>query len=146
MKVLLCSSEKPLHAIVEAAERLGAPCLLLSPEAMRGKTGLELEAAFHLAARAFEEKSNISSKLSNEALLFLAREMNFASALRRVGAKDARAFVLVCEKNVPLARVKKELGLTTAKRIALSRMGKKKGVYFEGELAVEQLALARVRN
>ena len=146
MQVLLCSSEKPLHAIVGSAEGLGAPCLLLSPEAMRGKTGLELEAAFHLAARAFEEKSNISGKMANEALLFLAREMNFASALRRVGAKSAHSFVLVCEKDVPLARVKRELGLVKASRVKLSRMGKKKGAYFEGELAIEQMALARVRN
>ena len=146
MLVLMCSSGKSLHAVVESASALGAPCMMLSPEAMKGKTGLELEAAFYLAARAFEEKSNISGKLSNEALLFLAREMNFASALRRIGAKDARAFVLVCGKNVPLARVKKELGLVSAKKIALSRMGKKKGAYFEGELAVEQLALARARN
>ena len=146
MLVLLCSSEKSLHAIVEAAEGLGAPCLLLSPETVRGKTGLELEAAFCLARRAFEEKNNISGKMANEALLFLAREMNFASALRRVGAKSARSFVLVCEKNVSIARVKKELGLTSAKKIALSKMGKKKGAYFEGDLAVEQMALARVRN
>jgi tRNA threonylcarbamoyladenosine modification (KEOPS) complex Cgi121 subunit len=146
MQVLLCSSEKPLGAIVEAAEGLHTPCLLLSTEAIKGKTGLELEAAFCLAARAFEGKGNISSKLSNEALLFLAREMNFASALRRVGAKKSSAFALVCEKSVPLARLKKELGLTGAKKIALSRMGKRKGAYFEGELAVEQMALARARN
>ena len=146
MQVLLCSSEKPLGAIVEAAEALRTPCLLLSPEAMEGKTGLELEAAFHLASRAFEEKRNISSKLSNEALLFLAREMNFASALRRLGAKNARSFVLVCEKNVPMAEVKKKLGLSSAKKITLPRMGKKKGAYFEGELAVERMALARARN
>ena len=146
MLVLMCSSEKSLHAIVESAEALGAPCMMLSAEAMKGKTGLELEAAFYLAARAFEEKSNISTKLSNEALLFLSREMNFASALRRVGAKNVHRFVLVCEKDVSIAKVKKELGLTAAKKIAISRMGKKKGAYFEGERAVEQMALARVRN
>ena len=146
MQVLLCSSEKPLGAVVEAAEALKTPCLLLSAEAMEGKTGLELEAAFYLAARAFEEKIGISGKLSNEALLFLARETNFASALRRVGATDARSFVLVCGKNVPLAKVKRKLGLTSAKKIALSRMGKKKGAYFEAERAVEGMALARVRN
>ena len=146
MQVLLCSSEKPLGAIVEAAEALRTPCLLLSPEAMEGKTGLELEAAFHLASRAFEEKRNISSKLSNEALLFLAREMNFASALRKIGAKNARGFVLVCEKDVPVAKVKREMGLASAKKITLPRMGKKKGAYFEGERAVEEMALARGRN
>ena len=107
---------------------------------------MEMEFAFYLARRAFEEKSNISGKLSNETLLFLAREMNFASALRRIGASDARDFVLVCGKDVPLAKVKKELGLVKAKRIALARMGKKKGAYFEGERAVEEMALARVRN
>ncbi|MFA5929432.1 MAG: hypothetical protein WC861_00965 [Candidatus Micrarchaeia archaeon] len=146
MLALACSSERPLGAIVTAAEGLQTPCLLLSPEAMRGRTGLELEAAFYLASRAFEEKGNISGKMSNEALLFLAREMNFASALRRIGAKDARAFVLVCEKSIPVAKVKRELGLVKAKKIALSRMGRKKGAYFEAELAVEQMALARARN
>ena len=146
MLILKCSSEKPLNAIVEAAAALGAPCLLLSPAALKGKTGLELDAAFYLAARAFGERSNISKKVSNEALLFLAREMNFASALRKIGAKSARDFVLVCGKNVPLARVKRELGLASAKKLALSRMGRKKGNYFEGELAAEQMALARARN
>jgi hypothetical protein len=66
--------------------------------------------------------------------------------LRKIGANDAREFVLACEKDVPLAKVKKELGLASAKKIALPRMGKRKGAYFEGELAVEQMALARVRN
>jgi tRNA threonylcarbamoyladenosine modification (KEOPS) complex Cgi121 subunit len=146
MQVLLCSSEKPLGAIVASAEALGTPCLVLSSEAIKGRTIFELEAAFYLAGRAFEEKSNISSKLSNEALLSLAREMNFASALRKIGAKSAHGFVLVCAKNVPLAKVKKELALTSAKRLALSRMGKKKGGYFEAELAVEEMALARARN
>ena len=146
MQVLSCSSEKPLGAIVEAAEALKTPCLFLSTKAIEGKTGLELEAAFYLASRAFDGKSSISGKLSNEALMFLAREMNFASALRRMGADDAREFVFVCEKNVPVAKVKKELGLTAAKKIALSRMGRKKGAYSEGELAVERMALARARN
>jgi len=146
MQVLLCSSEKPLGAIVEAAEGLMVPCFLLSPEAMHGKTGMELEAAFYLAARAFKGKSNISTKLSNEAMLFLAREMNFASALRKIGATDARAFVLACGKSVPLAKVKRKLWLSSAKKMHLSRMGRKKGAYFEGERAVEEMALARVRN
>ena len=146
MQVLLCSSDKPLGAIVTASDGLKTPCLFLSAQALDGKTGLELEAAFYLASRAFEEKRNISSKLSNEALLFLAREMNFASALREIGATDARAFVLVCEKDVPIAEVKKKLGLSSAKKIALSRMGKKKGAYFEAERAVEEMALARARN
>ncbi|MCX6771509.1 MAG: hypothetical protein NTX79_05640 [Candidatus Micrarchaeota archaeon] len=146
MLVLHCSSGKPLGAIVEAAEAHFAPCLLLSPEAVKGRTGMELEAAFYLAGRTFAGKSNISSKLSNETLLFLAREMNFASALRKIGAKDARAFVFVCGKGMPIAKMKKTLGLTSAKPIALSKMGKKKGNYFEGELAFEQMALARARN
>jgi len=146
MILLRCSSSRALGALVSSAEALGAPCLLLSTGAMKGRTGLELEAAFYLARRAFEGKSNVSGKMANEALLFLAREMNFASALRRVGASDARDFVLACEKGVPLAKVKKGLGLTSARKISLSRMGKKKGGYFEGELAVERMALARVKN
>ena len=146
MLALLCSSGKPLDAIVSSAEALRAPFLLLSPQAVRGRTAFELEAAFYLSSRAFEEKSNISGKLSNEALLFLGREMNFASALRKIGARDARGFVFVCEKNIPLAKVKRVLGLSLAKKIALSKMGRKKGAYFEGERAVERMALARTRN
>jgi tRNA threonylcarbamoyladenosine modification (KEOPS) complex Cgi121 subunit len=107
---------------------------------------MELVFAFGLARRAFDGRNNISRKLSNEALLFLARETNFASALRKIGASSPRSFALVCEKSLPLARVKKALALTSAKKLALSKMGKKKGAYFEGELAAEGMALARVRN
>jgi len=146
MLLLRCSSAKALPALVSSAEALGSPVLLLSPRAIEGKSLMEMEFAFYLARRAFGGKSNISGKLSNEALLFLARETNFASALRRMGAKDARDFVLACEKNVPLAKVKRGMGLVSAKRMAFPRMGKKKGAYFEGELAVEQMALARARN
>lgn len=146
MLALRCSSEKPLEAIVRSAERLSCPCLFLSPCAVEGKSSMEFSFAFYLARRAFEEKSNISGKLTNEALLFLARETNFASALRKIGAKDARDFVFVCEKNLPLAKVKRALSLTSAKKIALAEMGRKKGKYFEGELAAEEMALARVRN
>jgi len=146
MLLLRCSSAKPLTVLVGSAEALCTPVLLLSPRAIRGKSEMETAFAFHLAKRAFEEKSNISSKPSNEALLFLAREMNFASALRKIGAKNARDFVLACGKDMPIAKVKKELGLTSAKRIELPKMGKKKGNYFEAERAVEQMALARIRN
>jgi tRNA threonylcarbamoyladenosine modification (KEOPS) complex Cgi121 subunit len=146
MIALRCSSRLPLHAVVESAEKHFSPALLLSPRAMEGKTKMELEFAFYLAARAFEDKSNISTKVSNEALLYLSREMNFGSALRSIGASDARDFVLVFKKGAPLAKVKEKLALTSAKKIALSKMGKKKGAYFEGERAVEEMALARARN
>jgi tRNA threonylcarbamoyladenosine modification (KEOPS) complex Cgi121 subunit len=146
MLILRCSSEKPLGALVRSAGALRCPCLLLSPRAFEGKSEMELAFAFYLARRAFEAKGNISGKMANEALLFLAREMNFASAVRRVGAKDAGDFVFVCEKNVPLAKVKREMGLTSAKRVALPKMGRKKGAYFEGERAVEGMAIARVKN
>jgi tRNA threonylcarbamoyladenosine modification (KEOPS) complex Cgi121 subunit len=135
-----------LNGMVKAAEEGRMPCLFLSPRAIKGRSGMELSFAFYLARRAFEEKSNISPKLPNEALLFLAKEMNFATALRKIGAKSARDFVLVCEKGVPIARTKKLLQLSSAKKIALSKMGRKKGAYTEGELAVEEMALARVRN
>jgi len=135
-----------MDALVPSAEALGAPCLFLSPRAIVGKSRMELSFAFYLARRAFEGKSNISGKMANEALLFLAREMNFSSALGKLGAKDAHDFVLVCERDVSVARVKKALALTSAKKIMLPKMGKKKGAYFEGERAVEEMALARVRN
>jgi tRNA threonylcarbamoyladenosine modification (KEOPS) complex Cgi121 subunit len=146
MIALRCQSRLPLHAIVESAEAHLSPALLLCPRAIEGKTRMELEFAFCLASRAFEGKSNISAKISNEALLYLSREMNFCSALKRIGADDARDFVFVCEKNVPLSRVKKALGLISAKKIPLSKMGLKMGACFEGELAVEEMALSRVRN
>ena len=146
MLALRCSSCMPLNAVVENAERNFSPALLLCPRAIEGRTGMELEFAFCLASRAFEAKANISTKISNEALLFLSREQNFGSALKSIGANDARDFVLVCGKNFPMAMVKEQLGLVSAKKITLSRMGKKKGAYFEGERAVEEMALARARN
>lgn len=146
MLILKCSYGKGIAEVAKGTERLPCACILLSPAALAGRSRMELSFAFHLARRAFEGKRNISGKLSNEALLFLSREMNFASALKKIGAKDAREFVLVCEKNIPLAKLKKELALVAAKSVALSEKGKKKGHYFEGELAVEEMALARVKN
>lgn len=143
MLALKCSSEMDLHRLVSCASKLGN-CLLLSPG--KSYTQKELEAAFFLARASFGEKSNLSDKLSNEALMFLACETNFSSAIRKIGAKRAKDFILVLEKNVPIAKVRKELALSSAKRMALGLWGKKSGFYYEGELAVERMALARIRN
>jgi len=129
-----------MHELVNAAEGM----LVLSPSA--AKTKKELEFAFFLAAEAFREKANLSPKLANEAMLFLACETNFASAVRKIGAKSVRDFVLVREKGIPLARLKKKLMLVEIKRLALPEWGKKKGGYREGELAAERMATARIRN
>lgn len=146
MLCLRCSSKLPLMALAGAAASLPCPSLLLSPGAMGGRTGRELAFAFHLAREAFSGKRNVSQKLPNEALLFLSREMNFSSALRKIGAKDAEDFVLVCEKNLPLSKVKNALALSFAEKIPLPERGKRKGRYFEAELAIEEMALSRVKN
>jgi tRNA threonylcarbamoyladenosine modification (KEOPS) complex Cgi121 subunit len=147
MLCLSCkSSGEKLAQVVADAKRLPCACMLLAPEAVRGRTSLEISFAFYLARRAFSEKRNISQKIQNEALLFLSCESNFASALRSAGATDAGDFVLVCEKSLPVAKVKTALSLTFAKKIALPGWGKKKGHYTEAELAIEKMALARARN
>jgi tRNA threonylcarbamoyladenosine modification (KEOPS) complex Cgi121 subunit len=145
MEVYLCShGAGGIHKVAAAAERLPCPVLLLREGAV--KTGVELEAAFLLARDSFREKTNISNKLSNEALLFLACETNFSSALRKVGATDAGKLVVAVEGKMGAAELKRKLKLTSAKKLALPKLGKKKGHYFEGELAAERMALARVRN
>ena len=145
MLALRCSSrEKSMHSLVSAAEHLPCECIFIRPEAAR--TARELQFAFHLAREAFREKSSISTKVSNETLLFLARETNFSSALKRIGAGDTRNFVLVCEKSAPLAKIKKELQLSHVSTLKLPEWGEKKGHYTETELAIEEMALARIRN
>jgi tRNA threonylcarbamoyladenosine modification (KEOPS) complex Cgi121 subunit len=147
MMCIRCKSGKNgLSELVAKAEGLPCGCMLLSPSAVKGRTSLEMAFAFYLARRAIFEGRNISNKVSNEALLFLSCESNFSSALRRMGAKDARDFALVCEKIIPLARVKRVLGLSSAREIALPVWGKRKGNYAQAELAIERMALARVRN
>ena len=144
MLVLRCSSAfKSMHEMVEEAEKLGA-VLLLSPKAVR--TGKELQAAFYLAKEAFKEKSNISKKMANETLLFLACETNFSSAVRKVGAASPDDFVLVSEGKIPSAKLKKALKLIRCEQLTLTEWGKKKGAYTEGELAIERMAIARIRN
>jgi tRNA threonylcarbamoyladenosine modification (KEOPS) complex Cgi121 subunit len=132
-----------MRELVDAAGKLGSS-LVLSPPAAR--TLMELRAAFLLARGAFAEGKNISSKLSNEALLFLACETNFSSALRKIGAADPSDFVLVCEEKIPVAKLKKELKLISAQSLKPSEWGEKKGKYSEGELAIERMATARIRN
>ena len=118
--------------------------LVLNPDAAR--TEKELAFAFYLAKEEFAAKTAISDKLVNEAMLFLANETNFTSAAKKVGAKETKDFVLVIEKDVPLVKLKKEMMLTKIKRLSLQEWGKKQGIYFEGELAIERMALARIRN
>jgi len=144
MLVLHCSSSA---SGVPELLRLGSGlegALFLSPKAV--KTKKELEAAFFLAQEAFREKTNISSKLSNEALLFLACETNFASAARKIGTASADDFVFACPEKIPIAALKKKLLLTSAAALPLTEWGRKKGAYTEGELAIEKMATGRIRN
>jgi len=144
MMVLRCSSAfKSMHEAVGAAEKLGA-LMLLSPKAVR--TGKELEAAFYLAREAFKAKENVASSVAKEAMLFLACETNFSSAIRKVGAASQDDFVLVSEGKIPSAKLKKALKLIRCEQLSLTEWGKKKGNYFEGEIAVEKMALSRIRN
>jgi len=144
MQILRCSSSiASMHELVSATAALG-DMLVLSPKAVR--TRKELEAAFHLARSAFAERENISTKLANEAMLFLACEINFESALKKVGAADPSDFVLVSEKRIPAKELVKKLRLTRCLQLSLTEWEKKKGAYSEGELAIEEMALARIRN
>ncbi len=144
MLVLRCSSSaEGMHELVESSGRLG-DVLLLSPSAVRTEKGLQ--GAFALARAAFAAKANISPNLANEAVLFLACETNFSSALRKVGAADPSDFVLVSEGKIPSAKLKKELKLLRAQTLKLTEWGKKKGGYTEAELAIEKMATARIRN
>ncbi|MCX6772847.1 MAG: hypothetical protein NTV88_03715 [Candidatus Micrarchaeota archaeon] len=144
MMVLRCSSAaKDMHELLAAAEKLGA-VLLLSPKAV--KTKKELEFAFYLAKEAFATKVNVSGKITNEAMLFLSCETNFSSAVRKMGAAHPDDFLLVSEKKVPSAKLKKTLKLTRCEQIVLTEWGNRKGAYSEGELAIEKMALARIMN
>jgi tRNA threonylcarbamoyladenosine modification (KEOPS) complex Cgi121 subunit len=144
MLVLRCSSEaKSIGELIKAAEQLGN-ILLISPAAARTKK--ELEAAFAMAREAFAKKSNLSPKLQNEAMLFLACETNFSSAIRKVGAASPDDFVLACERKIPLSKLKTALKLVSAQKLALPEWGKKKGKYTQAELAIEKMALSRIKN
>jgi hypothetical protein len=145
MLVLRCSSSAgSVHELVGLAGSMGGGMLLLRPQAAR--TMKELEFCLFLAGEAFREKTGISGKLANEAMLFLACETNFSSAARKVGAASADDFVLVSQKKIQLAKLKGKLLLTKAEKLPLPEWGRKKGHYFEGELAVERMALARIKN
>lgn len=144
MMVLRCSSDASgMNELVKLGEGLGE-LLFLAPKAVR--TGKELEAAFAMARSAFAEGRNLSPKVQNEAMLFLAHETNFSSAARKVGAASPDDFVLVSEGKIPIARLKAKLLLPRAQTLVLSEWGGKKGGFTEGELAIEKMALARIRN
>ena len=141
MQILRCSSSaKNIDELVKRGKSL----LFLSPTSV--KTEKELEFAFYLAKEAFKNRGNISGKIANEALLFLSCETNFSSAIRKIGANDSGDFLLVAKKGIPIAKLKKLLRLERAERVRLPEWGKKIGNYSEGELAVEKMALARIRN
>ncbi len=145
MLALRCSSSaSSIHSLVKIADSQGWEILFLNPKSVCTRKGLE--AAFCLAKGAFAAKENISAKPANEAMLFLACEMNFSSAAKKVGAANSKDFVLVSEKEIPAAKLKKILLLTKFAPLRLSEFGKKVNGYFEGELAIERMALSRVKN
>jgi len=144
MMVLRCSSDAvSINELVALGEGLGE-FLFLAPKAVR--TGKELEAAFAMARSAFDEGRNLSPKVQNEAILFLAQETNFSSAARKIGAASPDDFILVSEAKIPIAKLKAKLRLARAQSLKLSEWGGKKGGYLEGELAIEKMALARIKN
>ncbi len=144
MQVIRCSSDAAgINELVQLGEGLGE-LLFLAPKAVR--TEKELEAAFAMARSAFDEGRNLSPKVQNEAMLFLAQETNFSSAARKIGAASPDDFILVSEAKIPIAKLKAKLRLTRAQSLKLSEWGGKKGGYLEGELAIEKMALARIKN
>ncbi|MFA4983148.1 MAG: hypothetical protein WC588_02935 [Candidatus Micrarchaeia archaeon] len=147
MMVLRCSSNaRNMRELVSLSDAAGLEALFLSPAAASKMTLAELEFAFYLAKRAFEANGNVSKKRMNEAMLFLACETNFSSAARKMGAADPSDFALVLEGDSAPARLRKALELESLGSMRLLKWGKKKGDYSEGELAVERMALARIRN
>ncbi len=147
MMVLRCSSNaKSMRELVALADASGIGALFLSPAAASKMTLAGLEFAFYLAKRAFEANGNVSKKRMNEAMLFLACETNFSSAARKIGAADPSDFALVLEGDSAPARLRKALELESLGSMRLSKWGKTKGHYSEGELTVEAMALARVKN
>jgi len=144
MQILRCSSDaKNVRELLKLAEGIGN-LLFLSPSAVR--TEKELQAAFYLASEAFKSKKNISEKLANEAMLFLSCETNFSSAAKKIGAASPDDFILVSKETIPIAKLKRALRLASAESLSLSEWGKKRGAYFEGEIAVEKMALSRIMN
>ncbi|MCX8197882.1 MAG: hypothetical protein N3F07_01665 [Candidatus Micrarchaeota archaeon] len=141
--VLRCSSGlKSASELVSRAKDF--PALLLRPDA--AGTQKELEAALALAQKAFGEGKNISSRLPNEAMLFLASETNFSSAARKVGVRDPGDFLIVAKSKIPLPQLRKRLALKKARRARLSKLGRKIGKYYQAELGIERMALSRLRN
>jgi len=147
MQILRCGSDAAnVRELVSLSESAGLPALFLSVSAASKMTGAEIEFAFYLAEESFKSNGNLSGKKTNEALLFLACETNFSSAARKIGAADPSDFVLALKEKVSPKKLQKALKLVRAEEMRLPKWGKKKGDYTQGELAIEQMALARVRN
>ncbi|MEM4554556.1 MAG: hypothetical protein QXT25_01770 [Candidatus Anstonellaceae archaeon] len=144
MIILECSSLiENVESLVETSKRLGDVLLLSS---IKGRTAKELEACFALAKKAFKSKTNISQSIPNEAMLFLAKETNFSSAVKKIGVSDPADFILVAERSIPIGKIKKELSLVKAKPVCLPAWGKKRRGYFEADLAIESMALRRISD
>jgi len=145
MLVLRCSSkEKSMDKLLKMAQKVPYALLFLKPAA--AKTKAELEFAFFLARGTIKSRKSISAKLANEAMLFLSGETNFSSAVRKIGAKKTSDFVLVAERDLKLAKLKKALNLKKAKAHKLSAWGKKRKNYSQGELAIEKMAISRIKK
>jgi tRNA threonylcarbamoyladenosine modification (KEOPS) complex Cgi121 subunit len=109
-------------------------------------TKKEIEAAFFFAKKAMEKKQNISNNIENEVLLFLSRKTNFSSAIKEIGIKNTKKFLILCARRITKKKLKESLLLEKIKKITLPKFGKKIGGYSQAEIAIEAMALSRIKN
>lgn len=128
MRVFRVESGLSMERLYEALDKLDA--VALRPDAVESLE--EVELAFHLAKKAFENKKNIAKKLKYEFLLWLSGTRDISSAIKRTSPKGKEFLLAVFSERKKLPAELKE------KRMGLSKRGK--------SLRLEMISLSRIRS
>ena len=127
MRVFRVESGLSMEQLCEALGRLDA--VALRPDAVESLE--ELELAFHLAKKAFENKKNIGKKLKYEFLLWLSGTRDIDSAIKKTSPRgDEFLLVVFSERKLPAELKEKKTGLR--------RHGE--------SLRLEMISLSRIRS
>jgi len=152
--VKIASSSASMEAILSKINSInkgkGAVVQIFDPNRIINK--IHLSGAYIDAVESFGDKTNISKSKGMEMLLFVAMTNQISDAIKMVGAKSSREFVLFANNKTsfnklkPLIKSSKEITRDKKSQLEIAR---KFGIYSKDDLdkfILQKMAISRIRD
>ncbi len=136
MRFFFAKSDRSISELLTISE--GFDVVLMDSDSIKAEE--ELDLAYHLARKTFDNKLAIAKKFKYEFLLWLTGKTDIKSAMKKSEPKDAIDLLVVCFGK----ETKKEL----MEALGLSQVMEKKNILKKRSdpLRLEEISLSRVKN